>query len=84
MSDYTSGNINFTGLGSGTDFQSLIDGLIKLIATYNPNSNSDLIRAAFEYGGLMHFGQYRHSGDPYFTHPFEVAQILADMQRRLR
>ncbi|MFW5498009.1 MULTISPECIES: flagellar filament capping protein FliD [unclassified Maridesulfovibrio] len=30
MSDYTSGNINFTGLGSGTDFQSLIDGLIKL------------------------------------------------------
>ncbi len=57
-----------------------IDGLIELIATYNPKSNSDLIRAAFEYGGLMHFGQYRHSGDPYFTHPFEVAQILADMQ----
>ncbi len=58
-----------------------IDGLIKLIATYNPKSNSDLIRAAFEYGGQMHFGQYRHSGDPpYFTHPFEVAQILADMQ----
>lgn len=30
MADYTSGNINFAGLGSGTDFQSLIDGLIKL------------------------------------------------------
>lgn len=30
MSDYTSGNINFAGLGSGTDFQSLIEGLIKL------------------------------------------------------
>ncbi len=30
MSDYTSGNINFPGLGSGTDFQTLIDGLIDL------------------------------------------------------
>ncbi len=30
MSDYTSGNINFAGLGSGTDFNSMIEGLIKL------------------------------------------------------
>lgn len=30
MSDYTSGNINFAGLGSGTDFSTMIDGLIKL------------------------------------------------------
>ncbi|HAS88691.1 MAG TPA: flagellar hook protein [Desulfovibrio sp.] len=30
MSDYTSGNINFTGLGSGTDFKELINGLMKL------------------------------------------------------
>lgn len=30
MSDYTSGNINFAGLGSGTDFNQMIDGLIKL------------------------------------------------------
>ncbi|NDW54679.1 bifunctional (p)ppGpp synthetase/guanosine-3',5'-bis(diphosphate) 3'-pyrophosphohydrolase [Aliiroseovarius sp. PrR006] len=36
--------------------------------------------AAFEYGGQMHFGQYRHSGDPYYMHPFAVADILADMQ----
>ncbi len=57
-----------------------IDGLIDRIATYNPKSNSKLIRAAFEFGAQEHFGQYRHSGDPYFTHPFEVAEILADMQ----
>ncbi|TQV66471.1 bifunctional (p)ppGpp synthetase/guanosine-3',5'-bis(diphosphate) 3'-pyrophosphohydrolase [Aliiroseovarius halocynthiae] len=36
--------------------------------------------AAYEYGGQMHFGQYRHSGDPYYMHPFAVAEILADMQ----
>ncbi|NRP12942.1 GTP pyrophosphokinase rsh [Aliiroseovarius sp. xm-m-379] len=57
-----------------------IDGLIDRIATYNPKSNSKLIRAAFEFGAQEHYGQYRHSGDPYFTHPFEVAEILADMQ----
>ncbi|MDA5093188.1 bifunctional (p)ppGpp synthetase/guanosine-3',5'-bis(diphosphate) 3'-pyrophosphohydrolase [Aliiroseovarius sp. KMU-50] len=54
--------------------------LIAQIATYNPKSNSKLIRAAFEFGAEQHFGQYRHSGDPYFTHPFEVAEILAEMQ----
>lgn len=57
-----------------------IDGLIERISTYNPKSNSDLLMAAFEYGGQMHFGQYRHSGDPYYMHPFAVADILADMQ----
>ena len=30
MSDYTSGSINFTGLGNGTDFNELIDGLVKV------------------------------------------------------
>lgn len=30
MADYTSGNINFAGLGSGTDFKELVDGLMKL------------------------------------------------------
>ncbi len=57
-----------------------LEKLIKTIADYNPKSNSDLIRAAFEYGAQVHYGQYRHSGDPYFTHPFEVAGILAEMQ----
>ncbi len=33
MSDYTSGAINFTGLGNGTDFNSLIDGLVEVEMT---------------------------------------------------
>ena len=41
----------------------------------------DLIRAAYDYGGLMHSeGQLRHSGEPYFTHPIAVALIVADMR----
>ncbi|MEF2144938.1 MAG: flagellar filament capping protein FliD [Desulfovibrionaceae bacterium] len=33
MSDYTSGQVNFAGLGNGTDFNKLIDGLVKVEQT---------------------------------------------------
>ncbi len=54
--------------------------LVAQVRAYNPKSNSDLIRQAFQYGKEMHSGQYRHSGEPYFTHPVAVAQILAEQQ----
>ncbi len=34
MADYTSGNINFAGLGSGTDFKAMIEGVVKLERTH--------------------------------------------------
>ncbi|WP_289043894.1 bifunctional (p)ppGpp synthetase/guanosine-3',5'-bis(diphosphate) 3'-pyrophosphohydrolase [uncultured Aliiroseovarius sp.] len=57
-----------------------LHGLIERIGRYNSKSNSNLLRAAYEYGARMHDGQTRHSGEPYFTHPFAVAEILVDMQ----
>ncbi|WP_084861900.1 RelA/SpoT family protein [Salibaculum halophilum] len=56
------------------------DDLIGLVRTYNPKSNEDLIRDAFAFGAEMHDGQFRHSGEPYFTHPVAVAGILAEQQ----
>ena len=56
------------------------DDLIALVAKYNPRTNADLIRAAYDYGRDMHEGQYRHSGEPYFTHPVAVAAILTEQQ----
>ncbi|SHF19367.1 GTP pyrophosphokinase [Loktanella atrilutea] len=56
------------------------DDLIALVRTYNPRTNEPLLRDAFAFGAEMHEGQFRHSGEPYFTHPIAVAQILADMQ----
>ena len=58
-----------------------VDDLIALVRTYNPKTNETLIRAAFAYGAEMHDGQFRHSGEPYFTHPVAVAAILT--QQRL-
>ena len=57
-----------------------LDGLIERIRRYNPKSDGKLLSAAYEYGARMHDGQTRHSGEPYFTHPFAVAEILADMR----
>ncbi len=57
-----------------------VDELIDKVRAYNPRSNEGLIRAAFHYGGRMHAGQYRHSGEPYFTHPVAVASILTEMR----
>ena len=54
------------------------DDLIALVENYNPKTNADLIRRAFDYGKRMHEGQVRHSGEPYFTHPVAVAAILTE------
>ncbi|WP_456388348.1 RelA/SpoT family protein [Profundibacter sp.] len=58
-----------------------VEDLIALVRTYNPKTNETLIRTAFAYGAKMHDGQFRHSGEAYFTHPVAVAAILT--QQRL-
>ena len=57
-----------------------VDDLIALIHNYNPGCNQDLVRRAWAYGEAMHEGQFRHSGEPYFTHPVAVAAILTEMR----
>ncbi len=54
--------------------------LIELVRTYNPKTNAEKIAAAFEFGKQMHDGQFRHSGEPYFTHPVAVAAILTEQR----
>ncbi|QQA43264.1 RelA/SpoT family protein [Pelagovum pacificum] len=54
--------------------------LIALVRSYNPHSDADLLRRAYAFGQEMHDGQFRQSGEPYFTHPLAVALILAEQQ----
>ncbi|HRO15312.1 MAG TPA: bifunctional (p)ppGpp synthetase/guanosine-3',5'-bis(diphosphate) 3'-pyrophosphohydrolase [Paracoccus sp. (in: a-proteobacteria)] len=56
------------------------EDLIALVRNYNPRTNAELIRQAYDYGRRMHEGQSRHSGEPYFTHPVAVAAILTEMR----
>ncbi|MDQ2095842.1 RelA/SpoT family protein [Rhodalgimonas zhirmunskyi] len=54
-----------------------VDDLVDTILAYNPRSDVALIREAYAFGKAAHEGQFRHSGEPYFSHPIEVALILA-------
>ena len=57
-----------------------IEDLIKKQKENNPNSNSELIKAAYDYAREHHKGQMRLSGEPYLIHPLEVAYILAELE----
>ena len=57
-----------------------VEDLIALVRNYNPRCNADLIRLAYGFGREMHKGQFRHSGEEYFTHPVAVAAILTEQR----
>ncbi len=50
------------------------------IRSYHPDADFDLLRRAYVVAAQAHGGQVRRSGEPYLTHPLEVAGILADLQ----
>lgn len=59
---------------------SAADQLLSQVKTYNPDYDPAPIAGAIEFAKTMHEGQTRASGEPYYTHPVEVANILADMK----
>ncbi len=58
----------------------MLENLITMIEEYNPQCDVELIIRAYQYADSAHEGQYRKSGDRYFSHPVEVAKILIQMQ----
>lgn len=54
--------------------------LVEKLKKHNPNTNEDLVNKAYVFCMKVHGQQLRESGDPYFYHPLEVANILADMR----
>jgi RelA/SpoT family (p)ppGpp synthetase len=52
--------------------------LVERVRKYNPNADEDLLNRAYVYAMKAHGEQKRASGDPYFSHPLEVAAILTD------
>jgi RelA/SpoT family (p)ppGpp synthetase len=54
--------------------------LIERVRRYNPKTNEALLDRAYVYAMKAHGEQKRASGDPYFSHPLEVAAILTDLK----
>jgi guanosine-3',5'-bis(diphosphate) 3'-pyrophosphohydrolase len=57
-----------------------INDIIDKITEYYPDVDLDIIDRAYIYSARVHDGQVRLSGEPYLSHPLEVAGILADMK----
>ncbi|MEZ5806509.1 MAG: bifunctional (p)ppGpp synthetase/guanosine-3',5'-bis(diphosphate) 3'-pyrophosphohydrolase [Zhengella sp.] len=53
--------------------------LVERVQRYKPEVNEALLNKAYVYAMQKHGHQKRASGDPYFSHPLEVAAILTDM-----
>src|ERR1051325_5808278 len=57
-----------------------LEEILDRVEKHHPGDNLDLIRRAYIFSAKEHKGQLRASGEPYLTHPLEVANILAEMK----
>ncbi len=53
--------------------------LVEAVKAYDPHADEDLLNRAYIFAMKVHGPQKRASGEPFFTHPLEVAGILVDM-----
>src|SRR5580698_10231005 len=54
--------------------------LVDLVKSYDPHADEAVLNRAYVYSMKAHGSQLRESGDPYFSHPVEVAGLLARMK----
>jgi GTP pyrophosphokinase len=57
-----------------------INDILDKLAQYHPEADLNLVDRAYIFSAKVHDGQMRLSGEPYLSHPLEVAGILADMK----
>jgi GTP pyrophosphokinase len=56
-----------------------LSALLAKMRHFHPNDDLRLVERAYAFAQERHAGQKRKSGKPYFTHPYRVADILADL-----
>ncbi len=57
-----------------------LDDILEAIRAYNPKADLDLLRKAYVFSAKVHQGKMRLSGEPYLTHPMEVAHLLTELR----
>ena len=60
--------------------ESRFEELVVKLRQNRPADDAELLRRAYEFAAEQHKSQKRESGDPYLSHPLEVAHVLADMK----
>lgn len=56
------------------------DNILEKIASFYSENDIILLQKAYVFAAQAHKGQVRRSGEPYLSHPLEVASMLADMK----
>ena len=56
------------------------DDILESIESYSTVPDVELIKKAYVFSGVVHQGQTRRSGEPYMSHPIEVAAILTSLK----
>lgn len=54
--------------------------LVEKVSSYDPDADEEMLNRAYVFSMKAHGTQKRASGDPYFSHPIEVAGILTDLK----
>ncbi|MDD3444953.1 MAG: HD domain-containing protein, partial [Zavarzinia sp.] len=54
--------------------------LVERVRAYDPQADENLLNRAYVFSMKAHGSQKRASGDPYFSHPLEVAGILTELK----
>jgi GTP diphosphokinase / guanosine-3',5'-bis(diphosphate) 3'-diphosphatase len=54
--------------------------LVERVMAYDPDADEDKLNRAYVFTMMAHGNQKRASGDPYYSHPIEVAGILTDLK----
>jgi GTP pyrophosphokinase len=57
-----------------------LDALIEEIPKYQPGADLEVLHRAYRFSERSHQGQRRASGEPYVSHPLEVASLLVDFK----
>src|SRR5881628_1716237 len=57
-----------------------LETLIEEIPKYQPGADLDILERAYRFSAASHQGQQRASGEPYLSHPLEVANLLVDFK----
>ncbi len=54
--------------------------LVERVKAYDPGADEDALNRAYVFSMKAHGSQERASGDPYFSHPLQVAEILTRLK----
>ncbi|MGB0647502.1 MAG: RelA/SpoT family protein [Bradymonadia bacterium] len=57
-----------------------LDDVMSELRAHHPEADLDLVRKAYIYSAQAHQGQIRTNGEPYLTHPLEVAYIVSQLR----